>query len=113
MGEESHDGTMTNMEVGDIQDDVPFLYGEEVTVPALEAGTRAALSGDTFVTGDIITTWYTMRAVDNNAGITPTYRVWKVTGTPDYDASRYDGPYSGGSVNFSSISIIDISRVTT
>lgn len=48
-----------------------------------------------------------------NAGTTPpTYRIWRVADTPDYDASQYNGPYSGASINFSSISIIDVTEVT-
>lgn len=50
--------------------------------------------------------WFKMRGVDSNAATTPpTYRSWTVKDTPDYDASRFAGPYSGGSPNITGITV--------
>ena len=87
--------------------------GSIYTGPDRVSGNWDDIHGEDYTTGTITTTFYTMRAVDNNAGTTPpTYRVWKVTDKPDYDVSRYDGSYSGGSINFSSVVIMDITKIT-
>ena len=56
--------------------------------------------------GTSVVRWYKMRGVDSNAATSPpTYRSWTVRDTPDYDASRFSGPYSGGSPNITGITI--------
>lgn len=52
------------------------------------------------------TTYYRMRARDVNA-VELTYRYWTVTGAPDETAALYTGTYSGGSLNFSDITVIE------
>lgn len=90
LGEGAYPGTMTNMESGDIITDAPKKFSD--------------ISIDN-VSKPIV--YYTMRAIDLNADpVSPTYRTWTVAGTPDYTASQYAGPYSGGSVNFSPAEII-------
>lgn len=62
--------------------------------------------------GRIAVTWYVMRAVDANAATTPpTYRHWKVRDRPDYTGAQYVGPYSGGSLNLTTITIQDVLEV--
>lgn len=58
--------------------------------------------GDTFAAGN--TKYYLMRARDANAGGV-TYRSWVVFGSPDFTASRYTGTYSGGSINFTDVTV--------
>ena len=91
--------------------------GAIYTGPVYTSGFNDAHDGESYTFGAGTTTttitFYTMRAVDNNAGTTPpTYRSWRVPNEPDYDASEYDGPYSGPSINFSSISIIGVKEIT-
>lgn len=78
LGGGAYPGTLTNMESTDVVDDAPER------------------------------TYYVMRAIDDNAGTTPpTYRMWVVANTPDYSVNEYYGPYSGGSINFSSVSVVE------
>lgn len=51
--------------------------------------------------------WFKMRGIDANAATSPpTYRSWDAKDTPDYDASRFAGPFTGGSPNITSITIL-------
>lgn len=57
-------------------------------------------------TSTAVVKWYKMRGIDANAGTTPpTFRSWTVKDTPDYDASRFSGEYSGGSPNIVAVTI--------
>jgi hypothetical protein len=44
---------------------------------------------------------------DLNAAPTITHRTWLVDGTPDTDASRFSGPFSGGSPNIGEIAVLN------
>lgn len=58
---------------------------------------------ETFVGSD--TKYYLMRAKDANTG-SITYRSWIVFGYPDYAVERYTGAYSGGSINFTDVTVV-------
>ena len=84
--------------------------GTQYTDPALADGPADAIPGSSNEPetggGTSSVTWFKMRAVDSNAGtVPPTYRTWTVQGTPDWDASQYAGPYSGGSPNLTSVRV--------
>ena len=49
--------------------------------------------------------YYVMRGRDSNAaGVV--YRSWTVVSQPDYGATFYTGPYSGGSLNLTDVTVI-------
>jgi len=82
---------------------------DSYTTPDLTSSATSSHGADSFnadTGGTASITWYTMRAVDANAGTTPpTYRTWTVQDEPDWDASQYNGPYSGGSPNLTSVTV--------
>lgn len=69
-------------------------------------GIEASAVQDTGGTTAGTVLWFKMRGIDANAATTPpTYRSWTVRDTPDFDASRFSGPFSGGSPNITSITV--------
>lgn len=50
--------------------------------------------------------WFKMRGIDANAATSPpTYRSWDAKDTPDYNASRFAGPFTGGSPNIIAVTV--------